>query len=214
MHCHIQVGNQGGGEGGGEREMVYNTVVWVMEDWSLIWGLILYMLPGGVPLDDDQPKMKLHSDGELYPKGTVFKCETCEKTFQSYQFLKIHTWSHTRPFKCDQCQRDFTRPYHLKAHKFTHSEVKPFTCDYCGKSFCTTSHFKKHMLTHTNPQTFNCNMCSSTFTQEHYLKRHKLRHMGKCAFYTLSIHYKFLLVKYICDTSFWGGAHVALSQYE
>ena len=153
------------------------SVFWLHLTWSSFY--IVSVFSGGVHIEEDKPKMKLHSDGEFYAEGTLFKCEVCDREFQSYQFLKIHTWSHTRPFKCDQCQRDFTRPYHLKAHKFTHSEVKPFTCDFCGKSFCTTSHFKKHMQTHTNPQTFNCDLCSSTFTQEHYLKRHKLRHIGR-----------------------------------
>lgn len=75
---------------------------------------------------------------EIVHKGTdCYKCETCNKSFNSSSKLNRHILTHSneKRFKCeyDDCNAEFSRRDHYKNHLNLHLKEKQFKCDFESK---------------------------------------------------------------------------------
>ena len=89
-----------------------------------------------------------------------FKCEICEKTFESKCRLTYHIKTHQKTsnpessekcYKCSICDKEFNwRGYYMK-HLRKHSKsddksnISNFQCDNCEKSYNYVAHLKRHV---------------------------------------------------------------------
>ena len=92
------------------------------------------------------PKHKLtHSDTKN------FKCNVCDKAFNQFRSLALHTFVHTdigkhlTRYQCDVCSHIFKSEYERWVHKLE-SHAKHHVCNVCGKSFNTYFRFREHKL--------------------------------------------------------------------
>lgn len=83
-----------------------------------------------------------------------------------------------QPFKCEVCERKFNTLYLLRQHLKRH--MTSFRCSCCPKSYFTKLELEFHQRTHTNERPHQCDKCPSSFQYAHHLKRHKdIIHFGK-----------------------------------
>ena len=82
--------------------------------------------------------------------GTWWKCNVCEKSFDSRNSLKVHTRIHMglKPFECNQCGQRYTRASTLKMHKRTHHNPFLFQCRFCNKMLATAVNLRLHEAKH------------------------------------------------------------------
>ncbi|XP_053715540.1 zinc finger protein PLAG1 [Synchiropus splendidus] len=111
----------------------------------------------------------------------IFSCQECQKTFNSLEKLKVHSYSHTgeRPYRCSQpeCTKAFVSKYKLLRHSATHSPEKNHKCSYCEKTFHRKDHLKNHLHTHDPyKEAFACQECGKSYNTKLGFKRHLALH--------------------------------------
>lgn len=76
-----------------------------------------------------------------------FLCQTCGKSFKSYDVLKQHLLVHTnkRPYKCKMCNSVFKSQSQLTGHTYWHDDSRRFECDLCTKSYKCSAHLRRHL---------------------------------------------------------------------
>ncbi|XP_031571581.1 zinc finger protein 571-like isoform X2 [Actinia tenebrosa] len=114
-----------------------------------------------------------------YPRtgdGVAFRCEQCQKEFDTSAALERHRRSHSgeRPYKCKICGWGFNLSGNLNQHMAIHQKVKPFKCVYCGKTFARSNVLKAHVRCHTGERPYQCELCGAKFIIPHNLKKHLL----------------------------------------
>ncbi|XP_032238294.2 myoneurin isoform X2 [Nematostella vectensis] len=109
-------------------------------------------------------------------EGVAFRCEQCQKEFDTSAALERHRRSHSgeRPYKCKICGWGFNLSGNLNQHMAIHQKVKPFKCVYCGKTFARSNVLKAHVRCHTGERPFQCELCGAKFIISHNLKKHLL----------------------------------------
>uniref|UniRef100_H2MYT2 Pleiomorphic adenoma gene 1 n=1 Tax=Oryzias latipes TaxID=8090 RepID=H2MYT2_ORYLA len=110
-----------------------------------------------------------------------FLCPECQKSFNSLEKLKVHSYSHTgeRPYRCSQpdCTKAFVSKYKLLRHMATHSPEKTHKCSYCEKMFHRKDHLKNHLHTHDpHKEAFTCRECGKSYNTKLGFKRHIALH--------------------------------------
>ncbi|KAI7814568.1 zinc finger protein PLAG1 isoform X1 [Triplophysa rosa] len=110
-----------------------------------------------------------------------FSCQLCEKSFNSLEKLKVHSYSHTgeRPYRCthNDCNKAFVSKYKLLRHMATHSPEKTHKCSYCEKMFHRKDHLKNHLHTHDpNKEAFSCTECGKSYNTKLGFRRHQALH--------------------------------------
>jgi len=85
---------------------------------------------------------------ESLPKGVIFKCDSCDKSFNQYQNLENHikTIHEGITFECDTCYKSFSTNQSLRLHKESVHEKIRINCDLCDKSFTQKGVLKRHKM--------------------------------------------------------------------
>ncbi|XP_064629725.1 PR domain zinc finger protein 4-like [Lineus longissimus] len=109
-----------------------------------------------------------------------WKCQWCEKAFQTSGKLQIHLLSHmgVKPHKCQYCDKQFTDVSNLRVHILLHTGEKKHACPVpeCNRAFTQKSHLQSHMICHTKEKNYSCSYCEAQFGRRSDLKAHEYRH--------------------------------------
>ncbi|XP_065141852.1 telomere zinc finger-associated protein isoform X2 [Paramisgurnus dabryanus] len=115
-------------------------------------------------------------------KGSV-QCPTCNKTFLSKYYLKVHNRRHTgeKPFECAKCGKCYYRKENLLEHEarncLSRTEVV-FSCSKCTVTFKKRHELRLHLVTHTGEMPNKCTSCSEQFMQKKDLRSHMIKVHG------------------------------------
>ncbi|KAG7469206.1 hypothetical protein MATL_G00126600 [Megalops atlanticus] len=119
--------------------------------------------------------LKLHKTMEV---SSNFKCEQCNKTFNSLQTWVAHRDIHRRkPYWCLSCAKGFKDAKGLDRHLLGHN-LKRHKCDLCPKTFRVPAELRYHRNTHTGAKPYKCQLCMKTFSQLGNLITHRKKHVG------------------------------------
>ena len=108
-----------------------------------------------------------------YGKSRI--CHYCQRPFLYESELKLHIRAHTgkTPFECNKCNKKFPSKRNLNTHLKIHLEEEHL-CDVCGKSFKVKANLNKHMrFRHTKNRPYACGKCKKSFKYNHGMTRHR-----------------------------------------
>lgn len=111
-----------------------------------------------------------------------FKCDQCEKSFESSNRLRKHIKQHNG-YKCNKDSCDFVAYKWTDLQKHVASKHKEIhKCVKCNKEFDEGYNLTRHMKIHSGERLV-CNFnesCKKTYTNERNLKQHiRIDHEGK-----------------------------------
>ena len=90
------------------------------------------------------------------------ECKICKRRCASWNKLKLHEASHTKPFLCAVCGKGFALKSTRDTHALRHTGVRPFACSVCDKTFLAQNKLTSHMRGHTGDVI--CPICSKSFS--------------------------------------------------
>ena len=113
----------------------------------------------------------------VHQESRNFKCEVCEKSFKTLEYLKFHARIHGPDDErythcCEVCGRKFTQKANLESHMRIHTGDRPFKCEFCPKSFSQKGNLDEHRRTHTGEKPYVCDICGSRHTRKGELLLH------------------------------------------
>ena len=88
-----------------------------------------------------------------------YRCRICKDVVDSIGERNRHMAEKhgMNEFKCEKCDKKFETENSLKRHEKIHEEgVKILKCDECDETFIHESQRKRHKLTHTEAVTYHC----------------------------------------------------------
>ena len=116
------------------------------------------------------------------PLGERYQCTVCLQTFSTHRSYNLHAKkcsSSTRVYRCEFCEKLFNSNNVLRVHRRIHTGHRPHKCAYCPQSFADNSSKDKHQRTHTKEKPYKCELCHIRFTQSGNLARHiRNQHMS------------------------------------
>ena len=162
---------------------------------------------------------KRHIENEH--KKAAFKCNFCEKVFQSKQAKTHHeavkhSASNNSLHQCQTCKKNFGSEVTLKSHlKYAHTENKQESCKHCEKKFKQKKNLRAH-LAHVHgidqmkedycedeePTVFKCKDCDLVFNYKrgltfHRKSKHAENTVYECDVCRSKFTYKHNLVKHV-----------------
>lgn len=125
-------------------------------------------------------RSKLYEHIQYHNNPHSFKCDICQKIFNSSNNLYLHNkMTHLdeedKQHDCGDCGRRFGTAFQLKQHKITHitEEEKQFRCDDCGKMFPAQQHLNTHVRRiHQKLKPYVCEVCARPFCSRVFLNNH------------------------------------------
>ncbi|XP_066248065.1 oocyte zinc finger protein XlCOF6-like [Euwallacea similis] len=119
----------------------------------------------------------------VFRKGPPYKCITCDSSFQRHEDLKQHKQitKHKKSlkYKCEYCERKYDTNCKYEEHVRTHTGEKPNECSTCGKCFNFKTDLKRHMVMHMEVKPYLCRFCNKGFARKQYLMDHERKHTGE-----------------------------------
>ncbi|XP_055845291.1 gastrula zinc finger protein XlCGF8.2DB-like [Episyrphus balteatus] len=107
-------------------------------------------------------------------------CEVCGKSYRLRHHLIVHQkqkHENKRDFKCNKCDRAFNTKSFLNTHKLSHSKERKHVCSTCGTGFVWKKNFVQHVKLHSDTKDYECELCGKTFAQKAGLITHKKSHL-------------------------------------
>ena len=121
---------------------------------------------------------RIHEKSEREKRGDII-CNTCFKTFESYEAVKIHGSSEhgldqSKLLKCHFCDKIFEANCYLNHHIMAvHALMNQIKCKKCDKPFIANGSLKKHMLNvHQGGNKSTCEHCNKVYKSHKTLLRH------------------------------------------
>ena len=116
---------------------------------------------------------KAHEEGK-----NNFKCDTCEESYKTNVYLKMHIRNVHKnvekdlKYPCEHCDKSFENPGKCESHiKRVHRNVTK-TCTICKKEF-SAKYLKQHIkIFHDKVETHQCDLCQKVFYTNYHLKYH------------------------------------------
>ena len=150
---------------------------------------------------------------KIHKAERYFLCPVCNIHKASTQRLNEHFKRRHAAFKCEKCEKSFNTPSGLARHRYTHEQTQHF-CNQCGKGYYFVGELNQHSLTHCTICTHVCNYanCNKSYLNKSDLLKHVCCHtskMMKCKKCDYSTRNKKLLIshqqvhednlRYYCD---------------
>ncbi|XP_018392772.1 PREDICTED: zinc finger protein 14-like [Cyphomyrmex costatus] len=115
------------------------------------------------------------SNKDLYTRGVLHKCGTCNKEFKNKTHFRNHERTHTgeKPYQCEFCKYKCGQKVHLRRHMVSkHKDDERFKsnkdlyaggvlhkCGTCNKEFKYKTDLRSHERTHTGEKPYQCEFC-------------------------------------------------------
>lgn len=121
-----------------------------------------------------------------HTKVGTFRCEPCNKYFNTEQKYKNHI-KHSTKHKvedntpaafCEICGKGYKTERVLREHLRTHSDEKPFKCQICGAAFKQLVILRTHSRIHSNESKYNCPHCGMAFKWKQTFDNHRKKCLG------------------------------------
>uniref|UniRef100_A0A3Q3XBH8 Uncharacterized protein n=1 Tax=Mola mola TaxID=94237 RepID=A0A3Q3XBH8_MOLML len=109
------------------------------------------------------------------------QCPTCDKSFKSKYYLKVHNRRHTgeRPFGCLKCGKRYFRKENLLIHEVRDcARVQKYICGTCSSTFSGKEELRVHAVSHTGDMPHKCSMCPEQFMHKKNLTLHMMKVHG------------------------------------
>ncbi|XP_060931184.1 telomere zinc finger-associated protein [Limanda limanda] len=109
------------------------------------------------------------------------QCPTCDKSFKSKYYLKVHNRRHTgeRPFGCVKCGKRYFRKENLLIHEIRDcARVQTYTCSTCSETFKGKEQLRLHNVSHTGEMPHKCSLCAEQFMYKKNLTIHMMKVHG------------------------------------
>ncbi|XP_032376358.1 telomere zinc finger-associated protein isoform X2 [Etheostoma spectabile] len=114
-------------------------------------------------------------------KKDSVQCPSCDKSFKSKYYLKVHNRRHTgeRPFGCHKCGKRYFRKENLLLHEIRDcTKVQTYTCVTCSSTFKGKEELRLHVVTHTGTMPHKCSTCPEQFMHKKNLTIHMMKVHG------------------------------------
>ncbi|TDH10166.1 hypothetical protein EPR50_G00072070 [Perca flavescens] len=114
-------------------------------------------------------------------KKDSVKCPSCDKSFKSKYYLKVHNRRHTgeRPFGCLKCGKRYFRKENLLLHEIRDcAKVQTYTCVTCSSTFKGKEELRLHVISHTGNMPHKCSTCPEQFMHKKNLTIHMMKVHG------------------------------------
>uniref|UniRef100_A0A3P8RLW0 Zinc finger and BTB domain containing 48 n=1 Tax=Amphiprion percula TaxID=161767 RepID=A0A3P8RLW0_AMPPE len=109
------------------------------------------------------------------------QCPTCDKSFKSKYYLKVHNRRHTgeRPFGCLKCGKRYFRKENLLIHEMRDcARMQTYTCLSCSSTFNAKEDLRLHVVSHTGDMPHKCSTCPEQFMYKKNLTLHMMKVHG------------------------------------
>ncbi|XP_062247359.1 telomere zinc finger-associated protein isoform X1 [Platichthys flesus] len=114
-------------------------------------------------------------------KKDSVQCPTCDKSFKSKYYLKVHNRRHTgeRPFGCLKCGKRYFRKENLLIHEIRDcARVQTYSCSTCSETFEGKEQLRLHNVSHTGEMPHKCSLCAEQFMYKKNLTIHMMKVHG------------------------------------
>ncbi|XP_034733175.1 telomere zinc finger-associated protein [Etheostoma cragini] len=114
-------------------------------------------------------------------KKDSVQCPSCDKSFKSKYYLKVHNRRHTgeRPFGCHKCGKRYFRKENLLLHEIRDcTKVLTYTCVTCSSTFKGKEELRLHVVSHTGTMPHKCSTCPEQFMHKKNLTIHMMKVHG------------------------------------
>ncbi|KAM4610580.1 telomere zinc finger-associated protein [Polymixia lowei] len=114
-------------------------------------------------------------------KNGSVQCPTCDKTFRSKYYLKVHNRRHTgeKPFVCLKCGKSYFRKENLLEHESRNcARVHTYSCPTCSSEFNRKQELRLHIISHTGDMPNKCSSCPEQFMHKRDLTIHMIKIHG------------------------------------